>query len=69
MAAICKYMNRSEATILSYIRKREFPATKLADGNIWESDKLLINDWRRDQIAIAAGTKQPTKPKGKGKKK
>ena len=48
MAEICGYVRRSDATVLSWIRNRKFPAQKL--GGIWESDKALIDEWRKVQI-------------------
>ena len=48
MAEICEYVRRSDATVLSWIRSRKFPARKL--GGVWESDKTLIDEWRRLQI-------------------
>jgi hypothetical protein len=48
MKDICKHCNRSPATILAWIRDRDFPATKI--GGSWESDTDLIDDWRRKQI-------------------
>jgi len=48
MRAICDYVNRSESTVLGLIRHEDFPAKKI--GGIWESDKELIDDWRRQQI-------------------
>ena len=44
MKEICKYVSRSEATVLNWIRDEEFPAKKL-DG-IWESHTAKIDDWR-----------------------
>jgi predicted DNA-binding transcriptional regulator AlpA len=44
MKEICKYVSRSEATVLNWIRDEEFPAKKL-DG-IWESHTAKIDAWR-----------------------
>ncbi|MFH0995787.1 MAG: hypothetical protein V1844_09865 [Pseudomonadota bacterium] len=44
MKAITEYAQRGEATILKLIRDYGFPAHKLL--GIWESDKLLIDEWR-----------------------
>ena len=49
MKEICAYVNRSETTVLSWIRNLEFPASKL-NGGIWESDKEAIDKWRKEQI-------------------
>ena len=45
MAEIRAYVNRSEATVLRWIREYGFPAQKIAGGT-WESDKGLIDKWR-----------------------
>jgi len=50
MKEICSYVNRSEATVLSWIRSRAFPASKVG-GGIWESDKTEVDQWRKDQVA------------------
>jgi len=50
MAAICQYMNRGEKTVLNLIRDEDFPARKL--GGIWESDKELVDKWRRRRISM-----------------
>jgi hypothetical protein len=44
MAEICEYVRRSDATVLKLIRDEGSPAKKI--GGIWESDKLLIDEWR-----------------------
>jgi len=49
MAEICAYVNRSQATVLRWIRELGFPAVKIAGGT-WESDKDLVDAWRRKQI-------------------
>ncbi len=49
MRAICDYVNRSEPTVLSWIRELGFPAKKIS--GIWESDRRLIDEWRRAQVA------------------
>jgi hypothetical protein len=43
MTQICDYVKRSDATVLSYIRQRGFPAAKL--GSIWLSDTQKIDAW------------------------
>lgn len=49
MKAICEYMGRSEATVLKLIQTEGLPATKIA--GIWESDRVMIDEWRREKIA------------------
>jgi len=51
MKAICQYVNRSESTVLHWIRDLDFPAHKI--GGIWESDRNLIDEWRRQQIRFS----------------
>lgn len=48
MKAICDYTNRSESTILIWIRTLAFPAIKITGS--WESDSDLIDEWRKSQI-------------------
>ena len=48
MKAICAFCNRSEATILKWIREKDFPAVKITGS--WESDQELIKAWRIKQI-------------------
>jgi|GEM_PF-2247618 len=50
MAEICAYVRRSEKSVLDLIRYSEFPATKI--GGIWESDKLMVDEWRRRRIVM-----------------
>jgi len=45
---IAQYARRSKATVLDWIRNEGFPAAKL--GAVWESDKSMIDDWKRDRI-------------------
>jgi predicted DNA-binding transcriptional regulator AlpA len=53
MKEICAYFgNRSETTILRLIREEGFPADKLG-GNVWMSDKIAIDDWRRERVRQA----------------
>ncbi|MHC1701504.1 MAG: hypothetical protein AB9900_11055 [Humidesulfovibrio sp.] len=54
MTAICTYVGRSEKTVLDWIRFEAMPASKI--GGVWESDKELIDDWRRKRIV--AGTRE-----------
>lgn len=48
MKEICRYMGKSENTILRLIREKEFPAEKIAGE--WVSDVSLIVEWRKKQI-------------------
>lgn len=41
-------MQSSEVTIIQLIKEEEFPAKKL--GGVWESDKDLINGWRKRRL-------------------
>lgn len=53
MKEICTYMRRSEATVLKLVQEYEdFPAKKI--NGIWESDKTMIDVWRRKQLQGAA---------------
>jgi hypothetical protein len=45
---ICHYCNRSESTILIWIRTLDFPAVKIPGG--WEADTDLIDEWRKNTI-------------------
>jgi len=49
MAEIRAYVNRSEATVMRWIRELGFPARKIL-GGLWESDKGLIDRWRAGVI-------------------
>lgn len=44
MKDICKYVSRSEATVVNWIRDEGFPAKKI-DG-IWEAHTGKIDSWR-----------------------
>jgi hypothetical protein len=48
MSDICAYVRRSEKTVLDLIRCESLPARKI--GGIWESDRQLIDEWRRARI-------------------
>jgi predicted DNA-binding transcriptional regulator AlpA len=48
MKQICLHCNRSESTILAWIRERDFPAAKITGS--WESDTERIDKWRKKQI-------------------
>lgn len=63
MKQIAGYFGYSEATILKLIQESGFPARKIS-GGIWESDKEMIDQWRRDQILIANGI-PPKRKKGR----
>ncbi len=64
MKAICTYVNRSEATVLDWIRTRDFPAKKL--GGIYESDTASIDVWRTERLA-AQTKKDPKKDPKRGR--
>lgn len=49
MKEICRYMGKSEPTILRYIRQLGFPANKV--NGEWVSDAALVAEWRRGLIA------------------
>jgi uncharacterized protein (DUF3820 family) len=48
MNEICQYVRRSPDTVLNWIRTRDFPAKKI--GGVWESDRVLVDDWKRGLI-------------------
>ncbi len=48
MKDISSFCNRSEATILAWIRTMGFPAVKITGS--WESDTSKIDEWRVDLI-------------------
>ena len=48
MKQICDYYGRSEASILRLILNDGFPASKVL--GVWESDKELIDQWRKENI-------------------
>ena len=50
MKEITRYCNRSESTILKWIRGFGFPAVKILGS--WESDTDLIDEWRKNQISV-----------------
>lgn len=45
---ICRHCKRSWATIRAWIRDEAFPAKRIE--GIWESDTLLVDEWRRTRI-------------------
>jgi len=59
MKEICRYMGKSENTVLKLIRQKEFPAQKIAGE--WVSDIGLIADWRRSIIKLIKKTRENDK--------
>lgn len=53
MKDIAKYVWRSNTTVLDWIRTKGFPAKK--ENSIWMSDRILVDDWRRDRIRNEKG--------------
>lgn len=45
---IAGYLRRSPATAMKLIQTEGLPATKIL--GVWESDKTLIDEWRRQKI-------------------
>ena len=45
---IMSFVGRSWATIMMWVKQRNFPARKI-DG-VWESDTDLIIEWRKKEI-------------------
>lgn len=65
MKAITDYcrsinMPAAEATIMSHIINEGFPAKKL--GGIWESDRALIIEWRKNRLTTGNGNGAVTAP-------
>lgn len=50
---ICEYCGYSDKRVLALVRDHGFPAVKI-NGN-WESDKILIDKWRREKIRQGQG--------------
>ncbi|GAB6113424.1 helix-turn-helix domain-containing protein [Desulfomicrobium salsuginis] len=48
---ISQYARRSKATVLDWIKNEDFPAAKL--GRVWESDRLMIDEWKRERIEMS----------------
>ena len=49
MKEIAGFLRRSESTVLDvYIRQLAAPITKI--GGRWESDVVLLEEWRREMI-------------------
>ena len=61
MKEICRYMSRSESTVLGLIRDCDFPAFKI-NGGTWESDTDLIETWRKEQIIEGIKQKMKSEP-------
>jgi len=67
MLAICQYVNRSESTVLIWIRDMDFPAAKV--GGIWESSRKAIDKWWGKKINGRPGNAEPLEAiEKKGKK-
>jgi len=49
IAAIAQYFNRSESTIIRMMQQYPDIPIKKVMGH-WESDKLLLDEWRRKLI-------------------
>jgi predicted DNA-binding transcriptional regulator AlpA len=52
---ICAYVGKSANTVKKLIREAGFPAQQI--GGVWESDRMLIDDWRRHEIQKAVNIK------------
>ena len=57
MDEISQHINRSPATVLDWIRKAGFPASKIGGGGVWESSKALVEVWRQERILLELGIK------------
>ncbi len=78
MREISSYVWRSGTTVLDWIRTKGFPAKK--ENSIWMSDRILVDQWRRERILKEQGlsvekladpwktNKRKTKKKQDGKK-
>jgi hypothetical protein len=53
MKAIAAHENRSEPTVLSWIKHMEYPAIKL--GGIWESTTEDSEKWHKKRRALSSG--------------
>lgn len=49
MNEIKRYAKRSEATVIAWIKQREFPAKKI-DTGIWMSTTQKIDTWFKEQL-------------------
>lgn len=56
MKAISNHVNRSEATVINWVRDLDFPASKI--GGIWEADTDSIEAWRNKQMNPAKEKKK-----------
>lgn len=54
---IIRYAGRSWAVLLRWMREEGFPM--IFPGDRWESDQLLIDEWRRDRIKKFGGQRPP----------
>ncbi|MEW5734019.1 MAG: hypothetical protein AB1921_04140 [Thermodesulfobacteriota bacterium] len=59
MKDLVRYTGRDKRTVLKWIREHGFPARRL-DGR-WESDTVLIDEWRRKRILSRLGEAPPEK--------
>ena len=66
MKAIAVHENRSESTMLGWIRDLEYPATKI--GGIWESSTEESEKWHKRQMALSAGLARNKKEEKKQQK-
>ena len=48
IGAICKFMGKTESTIIQMVRDEEFPAVKNGAG-VYEVSKKKIETWKRKQ--------------------
>lgn len=73
MKQIASYVRRSEATTLKMIQLEGLPARKIL--GTWESDKTLIDEWRKRMVLAREDTRWPAsdedvaKPSAREKKK
>jgi len=55
MLQIKNYAQRSESTVLTWIKSYRFPAVKLPESSIWEAYTEHIDEWRENQVKDAVG--------------
>lgn len=71
MKAICQQVQRSEATVLIWIRDMDFPAKKI--GGIWESSTEAIRKWKEKifngEIEVEKQAPKKSVSSGKTRKK
>jgi hypothetical protein len=60
MKEICVFMNRSENSVLTLIRREGFPAKKIQ--GIWYSDRALIKAWADQMLERVVKLKYPQIP-------